>query len=271
MIEVVTIETRYAESGDVYIAYQISGLDGPDLLAAPGYVSHLEHFWEEPTFARFHHALGAFSRLIRFDKRGTGLSDRSVGIPESGPAHGRHPRSARCSGLEEGFSVRNIRGWPDVDLFAATYPERVAGLILAASYARSVGPSVARDDPRMTERRIRANWGTGKSVAGFSPSRAGDQSYVDWFAKLERLSASPSDVIHLQRMNREIDVRHMLPAIRVPTLVIHRRDDVRVRVSAGPLSLPGASPMRAMSSCPAPIMFPGAATGIRWSRRSGLS
>lgn len=227
-----TVETRYAESGDVYIAYQISGLDGPDLLAAPGYISHLEHSWEEPTLARFHHALGAFSRLIRFDKRGTGLSDRSVGIPNLDQRMDDIRAVLDAAGSKRAFLFGMSEGGPMSILFAATYPERVAGLILVASYARSVGSSVAQDDPAADERTIRANWGTGKAVPGFSPSRAGDPSFVDWFAKFERLSASPSDVIHLQRMNREIDVRGILPSIRVPALVIHRVDDVRVRVSA---------------------------------------
>lgn len=227
------LQTRYAQSGDIYIAYEISGQDGPDLLFAPGFISHLEHSWEEPTFARFNHSLGAFSRLIRFDKRGTGLSDRSVGIPNLDQRMDDIRAVLDAAGSKRSFLFAMSESGPMSIMFAATYPDRVAGLILCGSYARAVGASVSQDDAAASERAIRASWGQGKAVAGFAPSRASDPAYVQWFAKYERLSASPSDVINLQRMNREIDVRHVLPAVRVPTLVVHRRDDVRIRVSAG--------------------------------------
>jgi len=225
--------TRYAESEGVYIAYDVSGQSGPDLLAAPGFISHLEHTWEEPTFARFNHALAGFSRLIRFDKRGTGLSDRSVGVPHLDQRMDDIRAVLDAAGSKRSFLMGISEGGPMCIMFAATYPDRVAGLILFGTYARAVGASAAQDDIAAAERAIRANWGQGKAVAGFAPSRAGDPNYVEWFAKFERLGASPSEVINLQRMNREIDVRHVLPTVRVPTLVLHRRDDVRVRASAG--------------------------------------
>src|SRR5258708_8602210 len=128
-------------------------------------------------------------------------------------------------------------------LFAAPYPERVVGLILLGSYAQAVGASVTQDDIAATERAVRETWGSGSSIAGFAPSLTGDASFRDWWAKRERLSASPSVVINLLRMNREIDVRSVLPSIRAPTLVIHRRDDVRVRLAAAHLlaeSIPNA-------------------------------
>jgi pimeloyl-ACP methyl ester carboxylesterase len=227
------VETRYAASGDVFVAYQISGQSGPDLLVAPGAWSHLEHHWEHPRVARFWHALGAFSRLICFDKRGTGLSDRGVGIPHLDERIDDIRAVLDAAGAERPFLFGVSEGGPMSLLFAATYPERVAGLVLFGSFARSVGASHNQDNPADAERAIRAGWGTGKSLPGLAPSLVGDPSYFQWWAKLERLSASPTDVINLARMNREIDVRHILPAIRVPTLVIHRRDDVRVRSAAG--------------------------------------
>lgn len=227
------VETHYARSGDTFIAYQITGQEGPDLLFAPGFISHLEHAWEEPTAVRFNHSLGAFSRLIRFDKRGTGLSDRSVGIPHLDQRMDDIRAVLDAAGSKRAFLFGISEGGPMSILFAATYPDRVAGLILFGSYACSVGALTAQDDPVAAERSIREYWGTGKGVAVLAPSRAAEPAYVDWFGKYERLSASPSDVINLQRMNREIDVRQVLPAVRVPTLVVHRRDDVRVRVSAG--------------------------------------
>jgi class 3 adenylate cyclase/pimeloyl-ACP methyl ester carboxylesterase len=227
------VETRYVQSGEVFVAYQITGQEAPDLLMAPGFVSHLEQAWESPNGARFLHGLGAFSRLIRFDKRGTGLSDRGVGIPHlderiddiRAVLDAAHSAKAYLLGISE--------GGPMSILFAATYPDRVAGLILFGTYARTVGASVAYDDLPAYEQSIRESWGTGKDLPAFAPSAAGDPAAIQGYAKFERLSASPSDVINLVRMNKEIDVRHILPSVRVPTLVIHRRDDVRIRSLAG--------------------------------------
>jgi len=227
------VETRYVTSGEVFVAYQTSGQNAPDLLAAPGFISHLEHSWENPNVARFQDSLGAFSRLIRFDKRGTGLSDRSVGIPHLEERIDDIRAVLDAAGSERAYLFGISEGGPMSILFAATHPDRVAGLILFGTYARAVGAAAPQDDLAASERAIRENWGTGKALPNFAPSLVGEPSFVQWFAKLERLSASPSDVINLLRMNREIDVRHVLPAIRVPTLVIHRRDDVRIRSQAG--------------------------------------
>jgi len=238
-----TVETHYVTSGEVFVAYQISGQSGPDLLVAPGFVSHLEQMWENPNAARLFHALGGFSRLIRFDKRGTGLSDRGVGIPHLDERIDDIRAVLDAAKSERAFLFGISEGGPMAMLFAATYPERVAGLILFGTYARAIGASVPQDDLAAAEREVRENWGTGRSLSGFAPSAASNPAAVANFAKFERLSASPSDVIHLLRMNSEIDVRAILPTIRVPTLVIHRRDDVRVRSQAGrelAATIPGA-------------------------------
>jgi class 3 adenylate cyclase len=227
------VETRYVTSGEVFVAYQISGQAAPDLLMAPGFVSHLEHAWENPNGARFFNSLGAFLRLIRFDKRGTGLSDRGVGVPHLDERIDDIRAVLDAAGSEKAFLFGISEGGPMSVLFAATYPERVAGLILFGTYARTVGASVPQDDLEAAERDIRQNWGTGKGLPSFAPSAAGNPAAIANWAKFERLSASPTDVINLLRMNREIDVRAILPTIRVPTLVIHRRDDVRVRSFAG--------------------------------------
>ncbi len=228
-----TAETRYANSGEVFVAYQIFGRDSPDLLMAPGFVSHLEQLWEMPYAAKFYNDLGAFCRVIRFDKRGTGLSDRGVGIPHLDQRIDDIRAVLDAAKSERAFLFGMSEGGPMSILFAATYPERVAGLILAGSYARTVGASVTQDDLAASERSIRESWGTGASVRTINASIAGDPAAVQAFAKFERLSASPSDVINLMRMNREIDVRAILPTIRVPTLVIHSKDDLRVRSEAG--------------------------------------
>ena len=227
------VETRYVTSGEVFVACQISGQSAPDLLMTPGFVSHLEQSWENPNGARFFNGLGAFSRLIRFDKRGTGLSDRGVGIPHLDERIDDIRAVLDAAGSRKAYLLGISEGGPMSILFAATYPDRVAGLILFGTYARTVGASAPQDDLEAAEREIRQDWGTGKGLRNFSPAAARDPAAVQAFAKFERLSASPSDVINLLRMNREIDVRAILPTIRVPTVVIHRQDDVRVRSWAG--------------------------------------
>lgn len=226
-------ETHYAKSGDVFIAYQVTGQSGPDLVIAPGFFSHVEHDWEEPRGARQLHALGSFSRLIRFDKRGTGLSDRSVGMPHLDERIDDIRAVLDAVGSEQAFLCGTSEGGPMSILFAATYPDRVAGLILVASYARASGAVKAYDDPVAAERAVIDGWGTGRGLDAFAPSVANDESFRAWWAKRQRLGSSPSDIINLIRMNVQIDVRHLLPSVRVPTLVLHRRNDVRVRSAAG--------------------------------------
>jgi len=140
------VETRYVTSGEVFVAYQISGQDGPDLLMTPGFVSHLELSWENPNAARFLNDLGSFSRLIRFDKRGTGLSDRGVGIPHLDERIDDIRAVLDAAGSKRAYLFGVSEGGPMSILFAAIYPERVAGLILFGTYARTVGASVPFDD-----------------------------------------------------------------------------------------------------------------------------
>lgn len=227
------IKTHYAQSGDVFVAYQVTGQSGPDLLMAPGFVSHLEHNWDHPLVARFHHSLGSFSRLICFDKRGTGLSDRGVGIPHLDERIDDIRAVLDAAGSSRPYLFGFSEGGPMSMLFAATYPERVAGLILFGTFARTVGASTTMDDLVATERAVRESWGEGNSIHTGAPSLINDRSFVSWLAKWERLGGSPTDVINLFRMNREIDVRPILSTIRVPTLIIHRRDDPRIRSVAG--------------------------------------
>jgi pimeloyl-ACP methyl ester carboxylesterase len=125
-----TVETRYVTSGEVFVAYQISGQSGPDLLVAPGFVSHLEQMWENPNAARFFHALGGFSRLIRFDKRGTGLSDRPPGLPDLEARMDDVRAVMDAAGSGRAALLGTSEGAPMSLLFAATYPERVRALVL---------------------------------------------------------------------------------------------------------------------------------------------
>ena len=218
--------THYARSGDVNIAYQVLG-DGPlDLVFVMGWVSHLEYFWTEPSFARFLRRLSSFSRLILFDKRGTGLSDR---VPLDGlptleqrmddvravmDAVGSK-RAALC-GVSEGGAM--------AALFAATYPERTAALVMIGSYAKRIrdasypwGPTEAQREEFLEE--IAEQWGGPVGLEERAPSMAGNPEFRRWWAAYLRTAASPGAAVALTRMNSEADIRSILPAIRVPTLV----------------------------------------------------
>jgi pimeloyl-ACP methyl ester carboxylesterase len=225
---------NYARNGDVNIAYQVIG-EGPfDLLFIPAFVSHLDLYWAAPETAAFFRRLASFSRLILFDKRGTGLSDP---VSEVGTLEDRiedvhavldacDSRQAVVFGLSE--------GGPMSLLFAATYPERTTALVMFGAYARLV----ATDDyfpelRRVGQERLDAfraalehHWGEGEAIAMFMPSAAADGNALRTLGMFERAAASPAMVGAQQRFSEEIDVRQVLPVISIPTLVLHRTDDV---------------------------------------------
>jgi class 3 adenylate cyclase len=236
-------ETRYTKSGDVHIAYQVVG-DGPiDLVLVPGFVSHVEGWWEEPLCAGFFERLATFSRLLLFDKRGTGLSDRVAHVPTLEQRMADVRAVMEAAGSERAAVLGISEGGAMSALFAATYPERTSALVLYGTFAefRSWVPT-----PQHLEHFLRAideTWGTGQSLPHFAPSVAEDPRFRRWWARHERLGASPGAAMELMRMNSEIDVRHVLPAIHVPTLVLHRTGDVTVSVEAGryqAAQIPGA-------------------------------
>jgi class 3 adenylate cyclase len=221
--------TRYAKSGDVHIAYQVTG-EGPlDLVWVPGFVSHLEHHWEEPAFARFTERLSSFSRLIRFDKRGTGLSDR-VAIPTLEQRMDDVRLVMDAVGSERAALFGISEGGPMSLLFAATYPDRTIALVIYGSYAKR---SWSPDHPYGLRDSqwdalfdtMEREWGGPMGLDIWAPSAARDERLKQWWATYLRLAASPGAAIQVMRMNREIDVRHVLSAIRVPTLILHRTGD----------------------------------------------
>jgi pimeloyl-ACP methyl ester carboxylesterase len=227
-------KTRYAKSGEVHIAYQVVG-DGPiDLLWVPGFVSHLEYDWEHPRTARFFRRLASFSRLIRFDKRGTGLSDR-VAIPTLEERMDDVRAVLDATGSHRAALVGISEGGPMSFLYAATYPERTSALVLYGSYARRAW---APDHPfGVTSEKMQGiletferDWGTSVAMDIWCPSMLGDEAFKQWRATYLRLAASPGAAISVMRMNMELDVRHVLPAISVPTLILHRIGDRLVLV-----------------------------------------
>ena len=233
-------EVRYARSGDVNIAYQVVG-DGPrDLVFVMGWVSNIALFWEEPGFARFLRRLASFSRLILFDKRGTGLSDRVPNdrLPSLEVRMDDVRAVMDAAGSERAAVLGISEGAPLCALFAATYPERTTGLILVGGYARRLrGDDYPLGRPVEEQERwlevIESTWGGPVGLDLRAPSRAADPAFRSWWATYLRMSASPGAAVQLTRMNGQIDIRHVLPAIRVPTLIIHARGDRTVGVEDG--------------------------------------
>ena len=233
-------ETKYAKSGDIHIAYQVLGNGPLDLMIVPGFVTHIEHIWEEPLAARFYKRLASFSRLILLDKRGTGLSDRVAdhALPtlEQRMDDVRAVMDAVGSERAALFSVSE--GGSMCLLFAATYPERTSGLILFGCYARrSWAPDytwgATPEENRVQLESIESGWGNAWAIEMRAASLADDEHFRHWYATHYRLGASPGAAMALAKMNAEIDVRHILPSIRIPTLILQRRGDRTVRVEHG--------------------------------------
>jgi class 3 adenylate cyclase len=230
-------ETKYTKSGDVHIAYQVSG-NGPfDLVFVPGFVSHLEAQWDEPDGAAFLRRLGSFSRLIRFDKRGTGLSDRGP-IPTLEQRMDDVRAVMDAVGSERAALFGISEGGPMSLLFAATYPSRTTALVLYGTYARRAwapdhpfGRTEAQMQPVLDA--MEREWGGPMGIEMWAPSRASDERYKRWWANYLRQAASPGTAISVMRMNMEIDVRHVLPSIRVPSLILHRSGDRVTAVEQG--------------------------------------
>jgi pimeloyl-ACP methyl ester carboxylesterase/DNA-binding winged helix-turn-helix (wHTH) protein len=231
---------RYARSGNVNIAYQVVGSGSIDLVFVMGWVSHLEYFWNEPSFSGFLQRLAVNNRLIVFDKRGTGLSD-PVPISEL-PTLEQRLDDVRAvmeaAGSERAVLMGVSEGGPLCSLFAATYPHRTEALVMIGSYARRLrdadypwGPS--RDEHQQFCQKIIDQWGGPVGLEERAPSRLNDAAFRDWWASYLRMGASPGAAVALTRMNAEIDIRDVLPSIRVPTLVLHRTGDRCLKVEEG--------------------------------------
>ena len=223
-------DTRYARCGNLYIAYQVVG-EGPlDLVFVPGLVSHLEHQWDEPLQAAFFRRLASFSRLVRFDKRGAGLSDRVERMPTIEDRMDDVRAVMEAAGSERAAILGLSEGGPLGIVFAATNPDRTSGLILWNTFARLAwAPGIAEEHRRQVVdarlRQYQEEWGTGRLIERFVPSAAADPSFRDWWGRFERLSMSPGAALEAMRVNFEIDVRDILPSVCVPTLVIRNEGD----------------------------------------------
>ena len=243
--EIPVPETRYADSDGLSIAYQVFGNGTIDLVFVPGIVSHVEMNWQDPDNVRMLRAIGAHFRVLMFDKRGQGLSDRFEGVPTLEERMDDVRDVMRAAGSTRAVLLAHSEGGPMSALFTATYPEMVERLILFGSMARF---SWAPDYPhRPTIEQIlqstAATWGKPESSHLFVPSRAGDAEFRERVARYQRQSASPSAIKRLHIANDQIDVRAILSQVRRPTLIIHRRGDRAVNVANGRYladHLPGA-------------------------------
>ena len=233
-------ETHYVQNGDVNIAYQVVGEGDLDIVFVMGWISHLEYFWKHPSFASFLNRLASFSRLILFDKRGTGLSDR-VPLSELPTLEQRMEdvhAVMDAVGSEKAVLIGVSEGGPMCSLFAATYPEKTTALVMIGTYAKRIKDEdypwgVSPEDREEFFELMKNDWGKPVGIEERAPSMAEDEEFRNWWATYLRMGASPGAAVALTKMNAEIDIRNILPTVRVPTLVIHRKGDLCLKVEEG--------------------------------------
>jgi len=233
-------KTRYAKSSGINIAYQVIGQARLDLVYVPGWLSNVEMMWENPMLARFLRRLASFSRLIVFDKRGTGLSDRVAELPTLEQRMDDVRAVMDAVGSARAALFGHSEGACMCMLFAATYPERTVALITYGAFAKRLRsedyPWASTLDERLRgAEELERNWGEPKvaDLAYYAPSVADDASFQEWLDTYFRRSASPKAAADLLRMNSYTDVREVLPSVRVPTLVLQAVGDRDVQAVEG--------------------------------------
>ena len=228
-------ETKYAKSGPVSVAYQVLGDGAVDLVLVPGFVSHVEVAWEEPRLARFLTRLASFSRLIMFDKRGTGMSDPVASPPSMDERMDDIGAVMDAAGSARAAMFGVSEGGTLSLLFSDAHPQRTHALVLYGSWARRLegpdypyGPSAAELEDVV--RGMDRAWASGEWWDGGQPSAADDMRHRAWWARYLRMAASPAMAQNVIRMNMRLDVRDMLDRIDVPTLILHRSGDTWIDV-----------------------------------------
>ena len=228
---------RYARSGEVNIAYQVTGGGPFDLVLVSGFVSHLEYDWQHPASARLLERLGSFARLIRFDKRGTGLSDRAVGLPDFETRMDDVRAVMDAAGSQRAALFGYSEGGPLSVLFTATYPQRAQALVVYGAYAKRSGPEAdypwceTPEERRRYAAAVEREWGVEADLTRMAPGA--DESLARWWMGRARAAASPGSARDLVLMNSQADIRGVLPAVQAPTLVVHRSGDRDARVEEG--------------------------------------
>lgn len=204
-----------------------------DLVVAPPFVSHVENSWDQPDCARWLQRLGNFARVAMFDKRGTGMSDRVNELPGLDQRMDDVRAVMDAVGMERAALLGISEGGPLAGFFAATHPDRCRTLVLYGSFARFASWIPTAEALESFLDYVDSDWGSGNSLRMFAPSREGDLAFQNWWGRAERLGASPAAAIALMRMNSQIDITDIVSTIRVPTLVIHRTNDVTISVEGG--------------------------------------
>jgi len=231
----VALVARYAKSGDLNIAYIAEG-DGPlDLVWIPPWISQVEYLWSEESLSAVMDRLTTFSRVISFDRRGSGLSDPLSGAPTLEDQMDDVIAVMDAAGSERAAIAGTLEGGPMAALFAATHPDRVSALVLYSTFARATWAPGYEWTWTAEERKVRMDhlvdhWGEGWIAGSVAPSRMSDPRHMEWAGRLERLAASPGTIRRIFDLIGEFDVRDVLPSIRVPTLVLHRTGDAFIKV-----------------------------------------
>lgn len=232
-------EFRYARVGAQYVAYEVFG-EGPlDLVIAPGYMSNLEQNWTWPPYARFFERLSSFARVMVLDRRGTGLSDRLIGTQTFDDLMDDIRGVMDDAGSDQAAVVGGAEGGPMCTLFAATYPERTSALILITTYARRMWThdypwGLTAEVDALVEDGYLSLWGRAPmGIRALAPGQADDPAFRDWYVRAQRTGGTPGAALAWYRITADIDVREVLPAIRVPTLVVHRTGDQAIPVEHG--------------------------------------
>ncbi len=215
----------------MHVAYQVFGSGPIDLVLVPGFVSHIENYWDQPELARWLLRLSSFARVAMFDKRGTGLSDRVSEAPSLDQRMDDVRAVMDAVGIERAALLGVSEGGPLATLFAATYPQRCQALVLYGTFARSSW--ITAEGLEAFLGYIEKAWGSGRSLPMWAPSRRDDPALQQWWGRFERLGASPAAAIAVVRMISQIDVSDILPSVHVPTLVIHATGDTLISAEHG--------------------------------------
>jgi class 3 adenylate cyclase len=226
---------RYAKSGDVHIAYLVEG-DAPlDLVWIPPWISQVEYLWAEDSLGRVMDGMKTFARVITFDRRGSGLSDPLSGAPTLEEQMDDVIAVMDAAGSERAAIAGTLEGGPMAAVFAATHPDRVSALVLYATFARATRapgyewPWTAEERQFHMDQAVE-HWGEGLVAGSVAPSQMDNPDFMEWAGRLERLAASPATIKRIFDLIGAIDVRDVLPSIRVPTLVMHRRGDTFINI-----------------------------------------
>lgn len=225
--------TQYAKSDDVHVAYQVYGEGPKDLVLVPGFISQIETYWEQPNWATWLQRLGQFCRIALFDKRGTGLSDRGVAVPDMDKRMDDIRAVMDAAGMQTAYVMGISEGGSLASVFAAYQPQRCEGLILYGAFAQFKSWFPTQDALNQLFEYAEEHWGSGAALPLFCPETGNDPKFQEWWGKYERTGASPRDLIEIMKVNSQIDITDILPAIKAPTLVLHKTEDALIDIEGG--------------------------------------